>query len=295
MKLFIPKDVFDNPSPPRLFLCTTGKKIIGELPSYEVSLDAKWGAYAELSFSIDRQYVDMLTGETKIHPCFDKAEGLRKVYVENIGYFVIQDPDANYSDKDSKTLSNFSSEYETGSKYLENFRVNTGDVDSKEVIALESVYGYNYTIDQNNLYKMASGAFDPYESYYIKDYTDSDSYVYTQVDITDDKVYEEYNGTTVAKTLYVKSYPNVRFYWPTNPSLSLLHLIFAKIPEWQIGDVDATLWRMERKFDEDRIAVYDFLMNNVQDTFNVVIEWDTITNTANFYEETSHSIECIGL
>lgn len=290
MKLFIPKDVFDNPSPPRLFLCTTGKKIIGELPSYEVSLDAKWGAYAELSFSIDRQYVDMLTGETKIHPCFDKAEGLRKVYVENIGYFVIQDPDANYSDKDSKTLSNFSSEYETGSKYLENFRVNTGDVDSKEVIALESVYGYNYTIDQNNLYKMASGAFDPYESYYIKDYTDSDSYVYTQVDITDDKVYEEYNGTTVAKTLYVKSYPNVRFYWPTNPSLSLLHLIFAKIPEWQIGDVDATLWRMERKFDEDRIAVYDFLMNNVQDTFNVVIEWDTITNTVNFYEEAEDGV-----
>ena len=113
MKLFIPKDVFDNPKPPRLFLCTPGKKIIGELPSYEVSLDAKWNAYAELTFSIDRNYTDVLTGETKVHPLFDLAEGLRKVYVENIGYFVIQDPDANYGEKDTKTLSNFSIEYET--------------------------------------------------------------------------------------------------------------------------------------------------------------------------------------
>jgi hypothetical protein len=115
-------------------------------------------------------------------------------------------------------------------KYLENFRVNTGEIDSKEVIALESIYGYNYTIDTNNLYKKASG-FDKYESYYVKNYTDNDSYVYEQVQIADESEYAKYNGSTVATTLYVKSYPNVRFYWPTNPKLSLLHLIFEKIPD----------------------------------------------------------------
>ena len=165
MKLFIPKDMFDNPKPPRLFLCTTGKKIIQELPSYDESLDGKWGSYSETSFSIDRQYVDVLTGEVKIHPTFDKAEGLRKVYIENIGYFIIQDPDTTYGEKDSKTLSCFSSEYETANKYLENFRVNTGEIDSKEVIALESIYGYNYTIDSDNLYQKAPIEFDLYESY----------------------------------------------------------------------------------------------------------------------------------
>ena len=290
MKLFIPKDMFDNPKPPRLFLCTTGKKIINELPSYDESLDGKWASYSTASFAIDRQYVDVLTGEVKVHPTFDKAEGLRKVYMENIGYFVIQDPDSTYGEKDSKTLSCFSSEYETANKYLENFRVNTGEIDSKEVIALESVYGYNYTIDKDNLYKKASGEFDSYESYYVKEYTDNDSYVYEQKQISNETEYKTYDGSTVAKTLYVKSYPNVRFYWPTNPALSLLHIVFEKIPGWKIGNVDATLWHKERKFDENRIAVYDFLMNEIQDTFKCAVEWDTITNEVNFYEEAEDGI-----
>ena len=290
MKLFIDRDFFDNPKPPRFFLCTTGKKIIQELPSYDESLDGKWGSYSEASFSIDRQYVDVLTGEVKVHPTFDKAEGLRKVYIENIGYFVIQDPDATYGEKDSKTLSCFSGEYETANKYLENFRVNTGEIDSKEVIALEKIYGYNYTIDKDNLYGLATDEFDPYESYYIKNYTDNDSYVYEQVEIKDAADYSNYDGSTVLKTLYVKSYPNVRFYWPTKPELSLLHIVLEKIPGWKIGNVDATLWRKERKFDEDRIAVYDFLMNEIQDTFKVAVEWDTLNNTINFYEEEEDGI-----
>ena len=290
MKLFIDRDFFDNPKPPRIFLCTTGKKIIQELPSYEESLDGKWGSYSEASFSIDRQYVDVLTGEVKIHPAFDKVEGLRKVYMENIGYFVIQDPDTTYGEKDTKTLSCFSSEYETANKYLENFRVNTGEIDSKEVIYLESLYGYNYTIDSDNLYKLASGVYDPYESYYIKEYTDNNSYTYQQVKIDNESEYANYNGETVETTLYVKSYPNVRFYWPTKPQLSLVHLIAEKIPGWTIGNVDVNLWRAERTFDEDRIAVYDFLMNEIQDTFKCVVEWDTITNTINFYEEAEDGI-----
>ena len=210
--------------------------------------------------------------------------------MENIGYFVIQDPDTTYGEKDSKTLSCFSSEYETANKYLENFRVNTGEIDSKEVIALESIYGYNYTIDRDNLYKKAPSEFDQYESYYVKEYTDNDSYVYEQVQIANEAEYRTYDGSTVAKTLYIKSYPNVRFYWPTKPELSLLHIILEKIPGWKIGNVDTTLWRKERKFDEDRITVYDFLMNEVQDTFKCVVEWDTITNTINFYEEAEDGI-----
>lgn len=288
MKLFIPKDMLDNPTPPNIYLCTTSKKIIGQLPAYDISGTFKWNAYSELQLSIDRQYTDILTGQTSVNPLFDKAEGLRKIYVENIGYFVIQDPDSNYADKDTKTLSCFSSEYETGTKYLENFRINTGEVDSAEVIALAEVEGDNYTIDTP--YVITNSAFDLYESYYIKDYTDNDSYVYQRVDIKDANEYSAYDGSTVAKTLYIKKYPNVRFYWPTRPELSLLHLVFAKIPGWTIKNVDATLWRKERKFDEDRISVYDFLMNEVSEKFKCVVEWDTITNEVSFYEEAEDGI-----
>lgn len=291
MKLFIPKDHFDNPHPPQVFLCNTWKKILGELPVYDVSLNGKWNAYSELTLSIDSKYTDILTGETKVSTLFDKAEGLRKIYVKNIGYFIIQDPDVLYADKDSKTLTCFSSEYETGSKYLENFRVNTGDVDSAEVIYLSSLYGENYTIDTP--YEFAvPGSYDPYESYYIKQYSDADSYVYEQIQIVDETTYETHfgNGANAGIVLYIKKYPNVRFYYPTKPEISLLHLIFKKIPEWTIGNVDVSLWRKERKFDQDRIAVYDFLMNEVSDTFKCVVEWDTINNKVNFYEEAEDGI-----
>lgn len=291
MQLRIPKDYFDNPCPPRVFLCNTAKKRIGELPVYETELNGKWNAYSELSFSIDRMYTDILTGETKVHPLFDKVEGLRQVYVENMGYFIIQDPDATYSDSDTKTVTCFSSEYSTGSKYLENFRVNTGDVDSKEVTYLASLYGENYTIDTP--YELAiSGEYDEYESYYIKKYKDNKSYTYEQIQIVDQNSYQSHFGEGVNSSivLYKKKYPNVRFYYPSKPQLSLLHLIFEKIPEWTIGNVDTTLWRKERKFDEDRIAVYDFLMNEVSDTFNCVVEWDTINSKVNFYEEAEDGI-----
>jgi hypothetical protein len=286
MKLRIPKDFFDNPCPPRLFLCTTGKKIINELPAYDVNLNASWNKYSELSFSIDRKYTDVITGEAMISPLFDKAEGLRKVYVENMGYFTIQDPDTTYSEKDSKSLSAFSSEYETSTKYLENFRINTGEVDSVEVMYLESVYGENYTID-TPYEPIGTSEFDKYEKYYIKKYTDNDSYTYEQVEIKDEDIYKDYD-----EPLYKEKFPNVRFYWPTKPELSLLHLIFKKIPEWKIKDenVDVTLWRKERKFDEDRVAVYDFLMNKVANTFKCVVEWDTINNEVSFYEEAEDGI-----
>ena len=288
MKLRIPKDYFDSPMPPRLFLCTTSGKIIGELPAYDIGLNASWNKYSELKFSIDRQYTDMLTGETVINPLFDKAEGLRKVYVENIGEFIIQDPNTMYSDKDTKTLSCFSSEYETGTKYLENFYVNTGDDESVEVTYLESIYGVGYTVKEDDRYQLAPIGrenFDAYESYYFKKYTDNDSYIFEQMPIADDEAYKNCD-----ETLYIKKYPNVRFYWPTKPELSLLHLVFKKIPGWNIGDVDASLWRKERKFSEDRVAVYDFLMNEVAGTIKCVVEWDTLTKRVNFYEEAEDGI-----
>ena len=47
---------------------------------------------------------------------FDKCEGLRQVLVKNIGYFILQDTDASYSDTDTKRMSAFSAEYAIASK-----------------------------------------------------------------------------------------------------------------------------------------------------------------------------------
>ena len=293
MKLVIPKDVFSgNPMPPRLFLCTQSGKRISELQGYDVNLNAKWNSYSELTFSIDRQYVDVLMGISKINPSFDKAETLRQVLAENIGYFIIQDQDDSLSDKNSKTITAFSAEYATASKYLENFYINTGEADSVEVIYETNKYGENRTVD--SLYSLATGSFDPHRRYYIQEYnatTLSYKYVQTQISTAEEYASHFNGGINSDDPLYVSNYENVQFYDPNNEELSLLHLVFKKIPEWKIGDVDVSLRQKERKFEEARISIYDFLMNEVCDTFKCTCEWDTLTHTVHFHEEADDGIK----
>lgn len=283
MKFSLPKDYFNNPKPPEAYLCNTSKKIIGQLDVYDLRGTFKWNAYSEISFSVDRTYTDVLTGENKINLLFDKIESPRNIYLKNIGYFTLQDIDTEYADKDTKNISAFSFEYTLGNKYLESFRINTGDIDSKEVLYNENIYGIDYTM--NNLYKKATGNFDPYEKYYIQDYTDSDSYTWEQVEIRDEDVYDTYDGGTVAKTLWVKNYKNIQLYNRNNPQLSLLHIVLENTPGWSIGNVDVSLWRQERTFDEERISIYDFFTQKVSDAFKCIFEFDTINSLINVYEE----------
>lgn len=290
MKLSIPKDYFTQDHvPPNVYLCNTSKTILGQLPATSIALNAKWNSYTKISFEMQRTYVDLIDGETKVHPLFDKVEAPRNIFVKDYGYFSIQDIDAEYSNKDTKLVTAFSREYSTlGTKYLTNFKINKGETDSREVMYLASQYGEDY--DVNDSYTKVSGAYDAYESYYIKDYTDKDSFVWMQVEVRNADVYATYDGSTIAKTLYVQKYPRVRFYWPTKPELSLLHLVLESCPEWKIGSVDTSLWRKERSFDETRVAVYDFLTTTVADTFNCVIEFDSLAGVINVYEEADDGI-----
>ena len=294
MKLYIPKDRLLNPIPPRVFLCNTSKKIIGELPATNRQLNAKWGSsYSEFSFEIQRTYADLIDGNTKVHPLYDKVEAPRNILVENVAYFCLQDIDDTSSDNDIKAVTAFSLEYNASDKYLTNWHINTGEIDSKEVLYNEELYGVDYNTDTDSFYKFASGDFDPYESYYQQVYTDTDSYTYEQVQIDDADEYAELvakNSVADAQPhekLYMKKFGNVQFYNnnPSKKGLSLLHLIFENIPDWEVGNVDQSLWRKERKFSEDRISVLDFVNNNLCETFGCVAIWDSLSGKVHFYEE----------
>ena len=64
--------------------------MIGELPATNRQLNAKWGSsYSEFSFEIQRTYVDVIDGKTKIHPLYDKVEAPRNILVENLSYFCL--------------------------------------------------------------------------------------------------------------------------------------------------------------------------------------------------------------
>lgn len=291
MKLSIPKDQLLNPIPPRVFLCNTARKVLGQLPATNVALNAKWRQYSELSFEIQRTYVDMITGETKVHPLYDKVEAPRNVLVEGYGLFCLQDIDDTSSDNDIKSVSAFSLEYATSNKYLTNFHINTGEIDSKEVLYNEQNFGVDYNTDVDSFYKFATDSFDPYEKYYKRNYTDKDSYTYEQVQIANESEYNSLLTKSNAEyaqltdKLYMKNFPNVQFYNANRPGLSLLHLVFENIPEWKIGNVDQSLWLRERKFSENRISVYDFLNNNVAETFSCTFVWDSLTGEVHCYEE----------
>ena len=293
MKLSIPRDQLLNPTSPRIFLCNTARKRFGQLPATSVALNAKWRQYSELSFEIQRTYVDLIDGETKVHPLYDKVEAPRNVLVEGYGLFCLQDIDDTSSDNDIKSVSAFSLEYATSNKYLTNFHINTGEIDSKEVLFNEQEFGLDYNTDRDSFYKFADGDFNAFESYYQRQYTDNESYTYERVEIANaeeyDKLLSASNETDaqLSEKLYVKKFPNVQFFYDREDrhGLSLLHLVFENIPEWKIVHVDQSLWHKERKFSEDRVSIYDFLNTTVAETFGCTFVWDSLNGEVRVYEE----------
>lgn len=287
MQLRIPKDYFSNPITPPVFLCTQSGTQMGELQVSNTSLNAKWNAYSTFNFDANRTYVDVITGETKIHPLFDRIEGPRTVLVDGYGYFVIQDDDTIYSDNDSKSISAFSIDYNLSSRFVNSFHVNTGEVDSFEVMYELDKYGSGY--NPKNLYELASGAFDPHRRYYIQvPNADPDlSPTYEGIQIIDKDAYNSHfgNGIESHVALYVKTYENVKFYDMTTQELSLLHIILKDIPDWKIGHVDDALKNKERKISEDRIDIYSLFTTKLADIFECVFEFDTLTKTINVYAE----------
>lgn len=289
----LPQNLFDGNINAQVILCQPNKTRIGEILPYDLNGNFKFNTYSEISFSIDRYYNDLLEGTTKINPYYDLIDSLRVIEIRGVGHFVIQDVDEEVGENEIKSVTCFSLEYSTGQKYLENFYVNTGEEGSVETMYHAKQYGAEYSID--NYYatvNIGNDKFDPYERYYIKKYSNDNgvSYNYEEEQVLDAASFNYYDGSDSEKTLYVKKYPNVRFYWPTKPELSLLHLVFDRIPEWKIGHVDRELWYQERTFSEDRTAVYDFLYNQAAETLNFVMVWDSIRGEVDFYKTTEDGV-----
>lgn len=120
---------------PRIFLCETDKSRICQLETTNTSGSFKFNGLSELSFEVARVYNDLLTGATIINPFYDKIEAFRLIELEDFGYFEIQGPELTGDGiKESKNIKTYSYEYTLSQKYLEDFNVNTGKVDSLEVL-----------------------------------------------------------------------------------------------------------------------------------------------------------------
>lgn len=132
----LPRDILSGTyARPRLFLCETDKTKICQLDVSNLSGSFKFNSTSELTFEVGRIYNDLITGESKTNPFYDKIEALRLLYLENFGYFEIQGPELTGDGiKECKNITAYSLEYTLSQKYLDDFYVNTGEVDSIEVI-----------------------------------------------------------------------------------------------------------------------------------------------------------------
>ena len=134
--MILPKDIFSgNYIKPRIFLCEVDKEQICQLATTNTKGSFKFNAFSELNFDVSRIYDDINTGETKVNPFYDKIESPRLILVENFGYFELQGPELNSDGiQEYKSCLAYSYEYTLSTKYLEDFFVNTGKVDSLEVL-----------------------------------------------------------------------------------------------------------------------------------------------------------------
>ena len=135
----LPKNLFSGVyTKPKIFLCETDKQKMGILNTTDTHVSLKFNTYSELSFNVDRTYIDTLTGNKNINLFYDRIEHPRLILLDNIGYFQIQAPDMSSDGfKESKAIVAYSSEYALSQKYITDLHVNTGEVDSVEVIYAE--------------------------------------------------------------------------------------------------------------------------------------------------------------
>lgn len=137
----LPKDILNAGlyTKPNFYLCETDKEKICKLETTNASGSFKFNSLSEISFDVARVYNDLITGETKVNPYYSKIEALRLIEIEGFGYFELQGPElVSNGIEEKKSCKAYSLEYTLAQKYLEDFYVNMGTVESLEVINASS-------------------------------------------------------------------------------------------------------------------------------------------------------------
>ena len=152
----LPKNILSNTyTKPDVYLCETDKTKICEIDVSELQGTFKFNSYSELSCNVGRTFIDTISGETKVHPFYDKIEALRLLFIPDFGYFEIQAPDiSSEGEKEIKEITAYSSEYQLSQKYIENFIINTGEIGSIDRVKLYDVSDAEHSLLDLVLVKM---------------------------------------------------------------------------------------------------------------------------------------------
>ncbi len=130
----IDRDFFDNPVVPNYVLCKANKERIGTLQCKEKTIDFKFNDLDEINFT-----TQLYIGSQK-NPYYDAIDVMKYILLPNVGFFSIVSVNIESEDTEfeSKKVTAKSFEYLLAQKYLEEFVINMGSVES-----IDGVQFYN--------------------------------------------------------------------------------------------------------------------------------------------------------
>ena len=113
-------------------------------------------------------------------------------------------------------------------------------------------------------------------------------FIITDVSETDDGITKQKEVTAYSLEMEL-SYKKInlfdgtyKFYDPLNPQNTLLGKIL-ETTNWTVGDVDSDLLNMYRTFEIPDSTVYEFLLNDVENSYECVFVFDTFQKTVSAY------------
>jgi hypothetical protein len=81
------------------------------------------------------------------------------------------------------------------------------------------------------------------------------------------------------RNLALFKHTSLQFYNAVSPSNTLIGKILQYMPDWSVGKINGGFARKYRSFDIANKSIYNFLMNDVEEAYECVFEFDTINKT----------------
>ena len=152
------RDYYNRIDPSRIYLATPNKKILCALNSIDinsVNFTGNANDISTLSFDLNR-FVDRDNGHRIIANGYNLISKLMKLYVTNIGWFVLNAPEThNDGVKEYLSITANSAQIEFGQVQLDQWKVNRGTTDSLEMLIdgnVEEIDGVEFAKENIKFY-----------------------------------------------------------------------------------------------------------------------------------------------
>lgn len=314
-------DVLKNPKPFEMYLCKPDETVVCFLNGIDetsASITLNLNNQLELSFDYAR-YLDV-DGELVMSNGFEDLAYGMKIFVDKVGFFVMNYPPINFNgEKEKKTITATSCDVELENKDLVRFKINIGEEDSLEYLVeydsgeneyLLSEYTglpYDYIVFYNTYPEQLHELLDKYDdgdtitdadsileimnyckliprlkSKTVKNDNDEISLIEYVIYTYDDSG-ENVISIDLADNFNARISALITFYTKYHDQLSLLDLAIEKCNcNWEIGEIDSSLCNRKFQFNIDSSNIYSFLTQDVAKASECVVDFDLFNKKINF-------------